>query len=112
MSGEDWCAERLSGQWKIKCQFIPSHVNVKFVFQAQVDEFEQRLTAVHTRGLENVESPEMDEENQKAGVSAEKTVTRTPAPTRGRLKSKEGQESACFEEPCCRNSLFLILVTR
>uniref|UniRef100_A0AAX7V084 Condensin complex subunit 1 n=1 Tax=Astatotilapia calliptera TaxID=8154 RepID=A0AAX7V084_ASTCA len=81
-------------------------------FKAQVDEFEQRLTAVHTRGLENVESPEMDEENQKAGVSAEKTVTRTPAPTRGRLKSKEGQESACFEEPCCRNSLFLILVTR
>lgn len=60
-------------------------------FKAQVDEFEQRLTAVHTRGLENVESPEMDEENQKAGVSAEKTVTRTPAPTRGRLKSKQGQ---------------------
>uniref|UniRef100_A0A3Q2VME3 Condensin complex subunit 1 n=1 Tax=Haplochromis burtoni TaxID=8153 RepID=A0A3Q2VME3_HAPBU len=58
-------------------------------FKAQVDEFEQRLTAVHTRGLENVESPEMDEENQKAGVSAEKTVTRTPAPTRGRLKSKQ-----------------------
>lgn len=59
-------------------------------FKAQVDEFEQRLTAVHTRGLENVESPDMDEENQKR-VSAEKTVARTPAPTRGRLKSKRGQ---------------------
>uniref|UniRef100_I3K541 Condensin complex subunit 1 n=1 Tax=Oreochromis niloticus TaxID=8128 RepID=I3K541_ORENI len=64
----------------------------KAQFKAQVDEFEQRLTAVHTRGLENVESPEMDEENQKAEVSAEKTVTRTPAPTRGRLKSKRGQD--------------------
>ncbi|KAM9310298.1 condensin complex subunit 1 isoform 1-T2 [Pholidichthys leucotaenia] len=59
-------------------------------FKAQVDEFEKRLTAVHTRGLENVESPEMGEENQGEG-SSEKTVTRTPAPTRGRAKSKRGQ---------------------
>lgn len=57
-----------------------------------MDEFEQRLTAVHTRGLENVESPEMDEENQKR-ASAEKTVVRAPAPSRGRLKSKRGQDS-------------------
>ncbi|XP_044064795.1 condensin complex subunit 1 [Siniperca chuatsi] len=60
-------------------------------FRAQVDEFEKRLTAVHTRGLENVESPEMDEENQKEGGSSEKTVTRTPLPTRGRQRAKRGQ---------------------
>ncbi|XP_061573058.1 condensin complex subunit 1 isoform X2 [Cololabis saira] len=58
--------------------------------KAQVDEFEKRLTAVHTRGLENVESPELDEENQRGGT-ADKTVTRTPLPTRGRQKSKRGQ---------------------
>ncbi|KAM4581125.1 condensin complex subunit 1 isoform 2-T3 [Odontesthes bonariensis] len=60
-------------------------------FKAQVEEFEKRLTAVHTRGLENVESPEMDEENQKEGGSKEKTVMRTPHPTRGRQKTKRGQ---------------------
>ena len=63
-----------------------------FVPQAQVDEFEKRLTAVHTRGLENVESPEMDEENQKEG-SSEKTVMRTPLPPRGRTRSKRGRYS-------------------
>ncbi|KAF3839231.1 hypothetical protein F7725_017948 [Dissostichus mawsoni] len=45
----------------------------KVLFKAQVDEFEKRLTAVHTRGLENVESPEMDEENQKEGGPSDKT---------------------------------------
>lgn len=64
--------------------------------QAQVDEFEKRLTAVHTRGLENVESPEMDEENQREGGSTEKTVTRTPLPTRGRPRTKRGQYSEDF----------------
>lgn len=59
-------------------------------FQAQVDEFEKRLTAVHTRGLENVESPEMDEENQKQGDSPDKTVTHTPLPSRGRTRAKRG----------------------
>uniref|UniRef100_UPI003AAE8938 condensin complex subunit 1 isoform X1 n=1 Tax=Centroberyx gerrardi TaxID=166262 RepID=UPI003AAE8938 len=59
--------------------------------KAQVDEFEKRLTAVHTRGLENVESPEMEEENQKEGGSSEKTVLRTPLPARGRTRSKRGQ---------------------
>ncbi|XP_068592223.1 condensin complex subunit 1 [Cebidichthys violaceus] len=63
----------------------------KVQFKAQVDEFEKRLTAVHTRGLENVESPEMDEENPKEGGSSEKTVTRTPLPTRGRARTKRGQ---------------------
>uniref|UniRef100_A0A667XCM6 Condensin complex subunit 1 n=1 Tax=Myripristis murdjan TaxID=586833 RepID=A0A667XCM6_9TELE len=56
--------------------------------KAQVDEFEKRLTAVHTRGLENVESPEMEEESQKGGESSEKTVLHTPLPTRGRNRSK------------------------
>ncbi|XP_068426769.1 condensin complex subunit 1 isoform X2 [Clinocottus analis] len=63
----------------------------KAQFKAQVDEFEKRLTAVHTRGLENVESPEMDEENPKEGGSSEKTVMRTPLPTRGRARPKRGQ---------------------
>ncbi|XP_045900720.1 condensin complex subunit 1 [Micropterus dolomieu] len=63
----------------------------KAQFKAQVDEFEKRLTAVHTRGLENVESPEMDEENQKEGGSSEKTVMRTPLPARGRPRAKRGQ---------------------
>uniref|UniRef100_A0A674PH39 Condensin complex subunit 1 n=1 Tax=Takifugu rubripes TaxID=31033 RepID=A0A674PH39_TAKRU len=51
-------------------------------FKAQVEEFEKRLTAVHTRGLENVESPEMDEESQKRGGASEKTVVHTPLPSR------------------------------
>ncbi|XP_035991022.1 condensin complex subunit 1 isoform X2 [Fundulus heteroclitus] len=59
-------------------------------FKSQVDDFEKRLTAVHTRGLENVESPEMDE-NQGEDGSAEKTSARTPLPTRGRQKSRRGQ---------------------
>ncbi|XP_026173220.1 condensin complex subunit 1 [Mastacembelus armatus] len=57
-------------------------------FKPQIDEFEKRLTAVHTRGLENVESPEMEEEDQKAGS---KTVTHTPLPAKTRLRSKRGQ---------------------
>uniref|UniRef100_A0A8D0CXU8 Condensin complex subunit 1 n=1 Tax=Sander lucioperca TaxID=283035 RepID=A0A8D0CXU8_SANLU len=59
----------------------------KAQFKAQVDEFEKRLTAVHTRGLENVESPEMDEENQKGVGSSEKTVMCTPTPARGRTSN-------------------------
>lgn len=64
--------------------------NGHFVFQAQIDEFEKLLTAVHTRGLENVESPEMDEENPKEG-SSEKTAIRTPLPSKGRPKTRRGQ---------------------
>uniref|UniRef100_A0A7N8Y9D8 Condensin complex subunit 1 n=1 Tax=Mastacembelus armatus TaxID=205130 RepID=A0A7N8Y9D8_9TELE len=59
-------------------------------FKPQIDEFEKRLTAVHTRGLENVESPEMEEEDQKAGS---KTVTHTPLPAKTRLRSKRGRSS-------------------
>ncbi|XP_073342273.1 condensin complex subunit 1 [Pagrus major] len=60
-------------------------------FKAQIDEFEKRLTAVHTRGLENVESPEMDEDNQKQGGPSERTVVQTPLGTRGRTRTKRGQ---------------------
>uniref|UniRef100_A0A3P8X2W7 Condensin complex subunit 1 n=1 Tax=Cynoglossus semilaevis TaxID=244447 RepID=A0A3P8X2W7_CYNSE len=55
----------------------------KLQFKAQVEEFEKLLTAVHTRGLENVESPENEEENQKSG-SSEMPALRTPLPARGR----------------------------
>lgn len=58
--------------------------------QGQVDDFEKRLTAVHTRGLENVESPEMEDENQKEGRATDKAAARTPMPARGRAKSKRG----------------------
>ncbi|XP_036930749.1 condensin complex subunit 1 [Acanthopagrus latus] len=60
-------------------------------FKAQIDEFEKRLTAVHTRGLENVESPEMDEENQKQGGPSERTVAQTPLGNKGRTRTKRGQ---------------------
>jgi hypothetical protein len=55
------------------------------IAQAQLDEFEKRLTAVHTRGLENVESPEVEE-----GGSAE-NVSHTPQPARGRARSTRGK---------------------
>lgn len=55
-----------------------------------MDEFEKRLTAVHTRGLENVESPEMDEDNQKPGGAPEKTVAHTPLASRGGARTKRG----------------------
>jgi len=50
-----------------------------------VEEFEKRLTAVHTRGLENVESPEME------GGSTDKMVTHTPQTARGRGRAKRGK---------------------
>lgn len=55
-----------------------------------MDDFEKRLTAVHTRGLENVESPEMDEHNQEQGGAPEKAVTRTSQASRGGAKTKRG----------------------
>lgn len=68
----------------------------ELVQQTLVDEFEKRLTAVHTRGLENVESPEMDEENQKEGGSIEKPVTCTHLPARGRNRTKRGRYMKSF----------------
>uniref|UniRef100_A0A3B3XGY4 Condensin complex subunit 1 n=1 Tax=Poecilia mexicana TaxID=48701 RepID=A0A3B3XGY4_9TELE len=56
-------------------------------FKAQIDDFEKRLTAVHTRGLENVESPEMEENQGEEGTS-ETTSSRTLLPTRGRQKRR------------------------
>lgn len=81
-----------------------------------MEEFEKRLTAVHTRGLENVESPEMDGESQREGGASEKTVTHTPLPSRGRARTKKGRHLALdamgerkFDElnhspPSCRSS--------
>lgn len=81
-----------------------------------MEEFEKRLTAVHTRGLENVESPEMEEESQREGGASEKTVTHTPLPSRGRARAKKGRHLALnvigtgeFDElnhcpPSCRSS--------
>ncbi|XP_046890752.1 condensin complex subunit 1 [Hypomesus transpacificus] len=60
----------------------------KPLLRAQVEEFEKRLTAVHTRGLENVESPEMEESRREGG---DNTISRTPLPARGRGRTKRGQ---------------------
>uniref|UniRef100_A0A6Q2XMQ2 Condensin complex subunit 1 n=1 Tax=Esox lucius TaxID=8010 RepID=A0A6Q2XMQ2_ESOLU len=49
-------------------------------------EFEKRLTAVHTRGLENVESPEMEEENRPEGTGpSQNTPPHTPLPNKARV---------------------------
>uniref|UniRef100_A0AAY5KJD6 Condensin complex subunit 1 n=1 Tax=Esox lucius TaxID=8010 RepID=A0AAY5KJD6_ESOLU len=54
--------------------------------KAQVEEFEKRLTAVHTRGLENVESPEMEEENRPEGTGpSQNTPPHTPLPNKARV---------------------------
>lgn len=55
-----------------------------------MDEFEKRLTAVHTRGLENVESPEMDEDDQKQGGAPEKAAVHTPRARTGGARTKRG----------------------
>lgn len=65
-------------------------------FKAQVDEFEKKLTAVHTKGLENVENEEL--EGQTEGQSQTQQA-KTPVPprstrkTRGRAKSNIAEES-------------------
>ncbi|KAJ8005172.1 hypothetical protein DPEC_G00143880 [Dallia pectoralis] len=60
--------------------------------KAQVEEFEKRLTAVHTRGLENVESPEMDQ-NPPVGTGPSQNIqTQTPLPNKARgTRTKRGQ---------------------
>lgn len=78
--------------------------------QAQVDEFEKRLTAVHTRGLENVESPEMDEENQKEGASPEKSAARTPMTSRGRARPRRGACASVLQYHICKYILYFILL--
>ncbi|XP_041964027.1 condensin complex subunit 1 [Alosa sapidissima] len=65
-------------------------------FKAQVDEFEKKLTAVHTKGLENVENEELESQSEEHNQSQ---LTKTPAPprstrkTRGRVKSAVPEES-------------------
>ncbi|XP_072525318.1 condensin complex subunit 1 [Salminus brasiliensis] len=60
-------------------------------FKAQVEEFEKKLTAVHTKGLENVEN---DEREQQLEDQPQTQNTQTPLPkstrktTRGRGKSR------------------------
>ncbi|XP_030639685.1 condensin complex subunit 1 [Chanos chanos] len=60
----------------------------KSQFKAQVEEFEKRLTAVHTKGLENVENEEreqqLEEETQNTHTPLPKSARR---PTRGRGKT-------------------------
>ncbi|CAF97847.1 unnamed protein product, partial [Tetraodon nigroviridis] len=68
-------------------------------FKAQVDEFEKRLTAVHTRGLENVESPEMDADNPKQGGAPENAVTLTPLAGRGQAKPSVSARDDSFVTP-------------
>ncbi|KAL0985119.1 hypothetical protein UPYG_G00153120 [Umbra pygmaea] len=60
--------------------------------KAQVEEFEKRLTAVHTRGLENVESPEMEKETRAEETSQIPASTQTPLPSKTRgTRAKRGQ---------------------
>lgn len=96
-----------SVRWRLR-----SLTSSRFV-QAQVDEFEKRLTAVHTRGLENVESPEMDEENLKEGTSSEKTVAQTPMTSRGRARTKRGLRASilAFLFYLCKYTLCFIFFT-
>lgn len=52
--------------------------------QVQVEEFEKRLTAVHTQGLENIESPEMEKTRPEGAGPSQNTTTHTPLPNKGR----------------------------
>lgn len=55
-------------------------------FKAQVEEFEKKLTAVHTKGLENVENEEREQQlEEQKNTPVPKNARR---PTRGRAKSK------------------------
>ncbi|KAI4881936.1 hypothetical protein NFI96_014582 [Prochilodus magdalenae] len=61
------------------------------VARAQVEEFEKKLTAVHTKGLENVENEEREQQLEEQ-THSQNTQTPLPKtarrPTRGRTKSK------------------------
>lgn len=61
--------------------------------QAQVEEFEKKLTAVHTKGLENVENEEREQqlEEQK----------KTPVPKRARRPTRGNTTH------CCLSKLFI-----
>eukprot|EP00063_Salmo_salar_P034048 XP_014008883.1 PREDICTED: condensin complex subunit 1-like [Salmo salar] len=54
--------------------------------------FEKRLTAVHTQGLENIESPEMEKTRPEGAGPSQNTTTHTPLPNKGRGgRPKRGQ---------------------
>ncbi|XP_036412389.1 condensin complex subunit 1 [Colossoma macropomum] len=63
-------------------------------FKAQVEEFEKKLTAVHSKGLENVENEEREQQLEEQ-THSEKTQTPLPKsarrPTRGRGKSRKDE---------------------
>ncbi|KAJ8287804.1 hypothetical protein COCON_G00004630 [Conger conger] len=62
--------------------------------KAQVEDFEKKLTAVHTKGLENIESGEMEEGRE--GEEAESVCTPRPLskPARRTTRAK-GRNSTC-----------------
>lgn len=53
--------------------------------QAQVDEFEKKLTAVHTKGLENVENEELEAQGTE---QSQTQLVKTPAPPRSTRKTR------------------------
>ncbi|XP_072572510.1 condensin complex subunit 1 isoform X1 [Paramormyrops kingsleyae] len=73
--------------------------------KTQVEEFEKKLTAVHTRGLENVESGEVDSrseagDTQLAHFTPQAVCKRGHRPTRG--KGKASQNTSDFVTPRAR----------
>ncbi|XP_048880867.1 condensin complex subunit 1 isoform X2 [Brienomyrus brachyistius] len=73
--------------------------------KTQVEDFEKKLTAVHTRGLENVESGEADGrsevgETQPAPFTPQAVCKKSHKPTRG--KGKAGQNTSDFATPRAR----------
>lgn len=65
-----------------------------FCIQAQVEEFEKRLTAVHTKGLENVEG---EESEQQMGGETQSQNIQTPQPKKNKRKTTRGDESTRIE---------------
>ncbi|KAL2084094.1 hypothetical protein ACEWY4_019612 [Coilia grayii] len=66
----------------------------KLQFKTQVDEFEKKLTAVHTKGLENVENDELEAQSELS----QSQLSKTPAPPRSTRKARGRVKSAIPEE--------------
>ncbi|XP_036394012.1 condensin complex subunit 1 [Megalops cyprinoides] len=66
--------------------------------KSQVEDFEKKLTAVHTKGLENVESGETEE--QREGGEAESVCTPQPLSKGGRrpTRGKGKHSTSCLED--------------
>lgn len=58
--------------------------------QAQVEDFEKRLTAVHTKGLENVEG----EESQPQVGDTQSQNFQTPQPQKNKRKTTRGDDQS------------------